>query len=97
MFFADNLKRFKNIKHCFFSRKNGVSSGIYSSLNCGFGSKDEKNNISKNLSIVTRHMDVAENNLILMNQTHSNIAVNVKNFFKTQKNCDQSRFSCFIE
>ncbi len=79
MFFADNLKRFKNIKHCFFSRKNGVSSGIYSSLNCGFGSKDEKNNISKNLSIVTSHLGVAENSLMLMNQTHSNIALNVKN------------------
>ena len=41
MFFSKKLKKFKNIKHCFFSRKNGVSKGIYESLNCGIGSKDE--------------------------------------------------------
>ena len=27
MFFSSKLKRFKNLKHCFFSRKNGVSKG----------------------------------------------------------------------
>ena len=27
----------KKINHSFFSRKNGFSKGIYSSLNCGFG------------------------------------------------------------
>ena len=49
MYFSKKLKRFKNINHCFFSRKGGFSKGIYKSLNCGQGSKDKKNNIDKNL------------------------------------------------
>ena len=42
MFYSKKLKKFKNIKHCFFSRKGGFSKGIYKSLNCGRGSKDKK-------------------------------------------------------
>ena len=42
MFFSSKLKKIKNLKHCFFSRKNGVSKGIYDSLNCGLGSGDKK-------------------------------------------------------
>ena len=42
MFFSKKLQKFQNIKHCFFSRKNGFSKGIYESLNCGIGSNDEK-------------------------------------------------------
>ena len=46
MFFSKNLSKFKYLNHCFFSRKNGFSNGIYSKdLNCGKGSKDEKKNI----------------------------------------------------
>ena len=40
MFYSKKLKRFKEIKHCFFSNRNGYSTGIYKSLNCGQGSKD---------------------------------------------------------
>ena len=42
MFYSKKLKKFKNIKHCFFSKKNGFSKGIYKSLNCGRGSRDKK-------------------------------------------------------
>ena len=49
MFFSRKLKKFKNINHCFFSRKGGYSKGIYQSLNCGQGSNDSKGNIIKNL------------------------------------------------
>ena len=52
MFYSKRFKRFKNIKHCFFSRKGGVSKGIYKGLNCGKGSKDKKKNVYKNLSLV---------------------------------------------
>ena len=46
MFFSKKLKKFKNINHCFFSKKGGFSKGIYKSLNCGQGSKDNKKNIN---------------------------------------------------
>jgi len=79
MFFSKNLSKFKYLNHCFFSRKNGFSNGIYSSLNCGKGSKDEKKNILKNLEAVSNEMKIELNNLILMNQTHSNKAIIVDN------------------
>ena len=42
MFYSKKLRRIKEVKHCFFSRKNGFSKGIYKGLNCGRGSKDSK-------------------------------------------------------
>jgi YfiH family protein len=71
MFYSKKLNKFKKIKHCFFSRKEGFSKGIYRSLNCGKGSGDNKKDVLKNLSYVSKKMYVRENNLILMNQTHS--------------------------
>ena len=68
MFFSKDLKKIKNINHCFFSRKNGLSTGIYSSLNCGKGSKDNKQNVLKNLEIVSYKMNTKLNKLILNNR-----------------------------
>ena len=42
------------IIHCFFNRENGVSKGIYKSLNCGKGSKDNKKNVKKNLEYIKK-------------------------------------------
>ncbi len=78
MFYSKNLKKQKKIKHCFFSRKNGFSKGVYNSLNCGMGSKDNKKNILKNLNFVTKKMNIKKNKLILMHQTHSNKIAVVK-------------------
>ena len=78
MFYSKNLKKQKKIKHCFFSRKNGFSKGVYNSLNCGMGSKDNKKNILKNLNIVAKKMNIKKNKLILMHQTHSNKIAVVK-------------------
>ena len=78
MFYSRNLKKFKKIKHCFFSRKNGFSKGFYKGLNCGRGSKDKKKNILKNLTYVSRKMSIKINKLVLMNQTHSAKVIEVK-------------------
>ena len=72
MFYSNNLKKINQIRHCFFSRKNGNSSGIYKSLNCGIGSKDKKQIVEKNLCIVAKNFNVKREKLVLMNQTHSN-------------------------
>ena len=48
MFFSEKLKKISKIQHCFFSRNNGVSKGIYESLNCGIGSNDLRENVQKN-------------------------------------------------
>ena len=78
MFYSRKFKKFKDLKHCFFSRKGGFSKGIYKSLNCGKGSKDNRVNVIKNLNYVSKKMEVKKNNLILMHQTHSNKVVEIK-------------------
>ena len=57
MFYSKSLKKFKEIKHCFFSRRGGFSKGIYKSLNCGQGSKDKKNNIDNN-EVLLKFLDL---------------------------------------
>ena len=79
MFFSSKLNKFKNLNHCFFSRKNGVSKGYYESLNCGLGSKDEKKNVLKNINIVKEKISKKNKSLITLNQIHSNTVIHFKN------------------
>ena len=79
MFYSNSLKNNNHVKHCFFSRRNGVSRDIYESLNCGIGSKDKKENVQKNLEIVAKSFKIEKKKLILMNQTHSNKVKIVEN------------------
>ena len=75
MFFSNQLMNISNLKHCFFSRKNGVSKGIYNSLNCGLGSKDDKKNVIQNINIVCKKLNCEKKPIITLNQTHSNKVV----------------------
>ena len=75
MFFSNQLMNISNLKHCFFSRKNGVSKGIYNSLNCGLGSKDDKKNVIQNINIVCKKLNFTKKPIITLNQTHSNKVV----------------------
>jgi len=79
MFYSNNLKNNNHVEHCFFSRKNGTSKGIYESLNCGIGSKDKKEDVQKNLEIVAKNFKIEKKQLILMNQAHSNKVQVVEN------------------
>jgi len=79
MFFSKKLQKFKNLKHCFFSRKNGVSRGIYDSLNCGIGSHDNKENVLKNLELVSKKIGCEKDLLITLNQKHSNKVIYFEN------------------
>jgi len=75
MFFSKKLQKFKNIKHCFFSRKNGFSKGNYKSLNCGLGSSDKKEDVLKNLESVSKKIGCKKELLITLNQKHTNEVV----------------------
>ena len=79
MFFSKELKKFKNIKHGFFTRKNGVSKGVYESLNCGLGSSDNKENVVKNLKLVSDKINCDKNSLITLNQKHTDQVIHFKN------------------
>ena len=78
MFFSSKLSKFKNLKHCFFSRKNGVSKGYYESLNCGIGSEDKKENVLKNLELVSKKINCKKESLITLNQKHTNQVIHFK-------------------
>ena len=88
MFFSKKLKKFKNIKHCFFSRKNGFSNGLYESLNCGLGSKDHKENVLKNLEFVSKNIGCEKESLITMNQKHTNQVIYFKNLESVKNKLD---------
>jgi len=72
------ISNYKNISHGFFNKLGGYSNGIYKSLNCGIGSKDEKRNINKNLKKVCKKIKCLKTKLILLNQIHSNKVISIK-------------------
>ena len=69
---SKKLIKYKKIRHGFFNRNGGTSKGIYKSLNCGPGSGDKKENVNKNLNIISKKIGFKKKNLILLNQIHSN-------------------------
>ena len=85
MFYSKKLSKFNELKHCFFSRKGGFSKGLYKSLNCGKGSKDNKKIINKNINYVSKKIGVKSLNLVLMHQTHSNRVLEIKKKYYKRK------------
>ena len=79
MFHSKKINNIPGIKTFFFSRKNGVSKGIYKSLNCGLGSRDKKISIKTNLRIVAKKTGCKLNNLILLKQYHSSKVIDFDN------------------
>ena len=97
MFFSNKLQKFKNIKHCFFSRKNGVSKGIYESLNCGLGSNDNKENVLKNLEFVSEQIGCEKKSLITLNQTHSNNIIYFENLLDVKNKLKGDAIICKVK
>ena len=82
MFSSKKLLKSKKITHGFFDRNGGKSTGIYSSLNCGPGSKDKKINIKENLRIVKNKISKNNKNIFLLHQVHSNKFIFINKNFK---------------
>lgn len=74
---ADAL-RLPGISHGFFTREGGHSTGLFSSLNCGLGSGDEKETVLKNRAVVAGSLAVAPDRLLSVWQVHSPDAVLVE-------------------
>ena len=70
------LAALSGVRHGFFTREGGVSSGHCASLNCGYGAKsDSRENVSENRSRVAAALGVAPDRLRTPYQTHSAVAV----------------------
>lgn len=63
------------IRHGFFTRAGGVSTGLYKGLNVGIGSRDDPSKVRENRSRVARWVGVAETHLNTAFQIHSADAV----------------------
>ena len=74
--------------HGFYSRKGGVSSGIYKGLNCGLGSHDNQINVEKNKALVAEDIGVNLSDLLGLNQVHSAIAIIVDKPMKYPQKAD---------
>ena len=85
MFFSKKLKKFKNVRHCFFSRKNGFSKGFYESLNCGLGSNDEKENVHKNLELVSKKIGCKKIHIVDLDAAFGRPDVNINSIKKIRK------------
>jgi YfiH family protein len=65
------------VKHGFFTRRGGASSGVFSGLNCGQGSSDQTEIVSINRARVADAMGVDPDRLLGVHQVHSATAVTV--------------------
>ncbi len=57
--------------HGFFTRHGGVSTGVFASLNCGYGSPEDPELIGQNRALIAGHVGVAPAQLYSVTQTHS--------------------------
>ncbi len=60
--------------HGFFTRKGGVSSGVYEGLNCGLGSEDNIDYVSENRGYVAQKVGVSYDRLLSISQVHGSKA-----------------------
>ncbi|WP_224815764.1 peptidoglycan editing factor PgeF [Hasllibacter sp. MH4015] len=59
------------VRHGFFTRIGGASSGIFAALNCGGGSSDQAEIVAMNRTRVADAMGVAPDHLVGVHQVHS--------------------------
>src|SRR5258705_10975070 len=74
---AKPLADLPGVQHRFFTRKGGVSAGLYSSLNCGYGSGDSPDNVRENRRRVAEIFGLSEPELLTLHQIHSTEVITV--------------------
>lgn len=67
---ADNLLMLPGIRHGFFTRPGGVSTGLYAGLNCGQGSKDDPVAVIENRQRVAEHLGSSLGDIQTVYQIH---------------------------
>jgi YfiH family protein len=65
------LSSVPGIRHAFFNREGGVSSGIYAGLNGGLGSQDAPDKVQENRRRMAAALEVAPDKLLTLYQIHS--------------------------
>lgn len=76
------------VRHGFFTRKGGASSGIFAGLNCGTGSSDISEVVTINRGRVAEAMGVGMPELVTVHQVHSPDVVHVTGPLETRPAAD---------
>lgn len=63
--------------HAFFTRRGGVSKGIYAGLNCGAGSDDDADAVARNRALAAQALGAEPDRLVTLHQVHSAEALKV--------------------
>jgi YfiH family protein len=63
------------LRHAFLTREGGVSDGIYTSLNCGLGSRDDPDKVRENRARALAMIDQPADALVTLYQAHTAEAV----------------------
>jgi polyphenol oxidase len=66
-----NTLALDGIRHAFFTRRGGVSTGLYASLNGGIGSRDSSAHVADNRARMAAALAVAPSRLLTAYQVHS--------------------------
>lgn len=72
---APSLSGLPGIRHAYFTRRGGVSEGIYGSLNGGLGSSDTPAHVVENRRRMAAHLAVGDDRLVSLYQIHSSEVV----------------------
>jgi YfiH family protein len=75
---APELASFPNVRHAFFTRRGGVSEGLYATLNGGLGSSDDPSRVAENRRRMAEQLGVEPSRLVSVHQVHSPDAVTVE-------------------
>jgi YfiH family protein len=67
---APELAVFSDVRHGFFTRQGGVSTGIYAALNCGLGSNDDADHVAENRARAAASLGVGPADLVTCYQVH---------------------------
>jgi polyphenol oxidase len=68
---ANALKEIPGLRHGFFTREGGHSRGLFASLNCGYGSGDDRGLVARNRAVVADALGVGRENLLTVYQQHT--------------------------
>jgi hypothetical protein len=80
------------IRHGFFTRQGGVSTGLYAGLNVGYGSNDEREKVAENRSRAAAVFGIDAENLLTVHQYHSAEVVTVTETWTPEGTRDFARY-----
>ena len=72
------------VEHAFFTRRGGVSTGVYASLNCGQGSDDDHALVTENRQLAAELLGLPEAHLCTLYQEHGREVVFVTKPWKSE-------------